>query len=263
MRGRRWESRGFVGVFAALALTFASPLQAKTRVLAFTDSHGLTPFGEALDRWLVALRDAKTADDVQSFALGGSSPAWLLTGATSPRAYVFHPGDGDVPVSRHLLHHARLKTPKLAELLDAGASDYDRQLVLLAFGTNVPGSLASYAASVTDVVRVLRVKPGTLCAWIGPPDMRRRSARWNAQVYDALATAIAAVPSPDGRPACTLVDSRRFSTYPRGGDGAHYPFSRAGTEAVNRWVEGIASEVGPMLAPPDQARADTPEQRAR
>lgn len=223
----------------------------RTRVILFTDSHGLTDFGGFMEERLRALPDIEVA----SFTLGGSAPHWLPAGHASPRAYFYSSCSGEPPNPRAKLVHKQLRGPALGALLDAGAGVYERQVVLLAYGSNVPGMMTSYRGSVEQVVRLVRERPNAACVWIGPPEMRKRSPKWLETVYRTIREGILA--AGDGKEgACLLVDSRPYAKYPaRVGDGVHYPFSPPGVAAVQAWVDGVMKEIEPVLRPPANAAA--------
>ena len=52
---------------------------------------------------------------------------------------------------------------------------------------------------------------------------------------------------PRKEPACHLIDSRRFGSYPAGGDGTHLGFDAAGVAAAGRWADGVSREIDLVL----------------
>ncbi len=240
---------------ASLALV-GSPAQAaessaRVRFVAIYDSHGLTPFGDRLDAGLLAYPGA----DLTSYTLGGASPSWLLRGQTSPRGYVFDSADGKPILPRFRLTKRDVRTPALDELLHVPEGAYERQVVILTLGSNVPGSPWVQTAPVESIVRTIDARPDALCIWVGPPSIRSWSAGYSDRVYEAIREGIRAAEAarPGRGPACHLIDSRRFSTYPPGGDGTHYGFVPSGIAAANRWADGVAREIEGILRTADAA----------
>lgn len=217
---------------------------ARTRFVTVYDSHGLTPFGDRLDGLLASYPGA----ELTSYTLGGASPSWFLHQRVSPRGYVFESCEGKPLVPRSKLRQQDVRTPVLEDLLRVPEGTYERQVVILTLGSNVPGAPAVQTAPVERVVRAINARPDTVCIWIGPPAIRSWSAAYSEEVYQAIRDGIrAAATSPKPGPACHLIDSRPFSTYPAGGDGMHYGFSAAGVAAAYRWADGVGREIDRIL----------------
>jgi hypothetical protein len=223
----------------------------RTRILFFSDSHGLTAFGDFMDNWLLTVPDS----ELHSFTIGGSSPQWWFRGTTTPRGYVFKSCDGQPLQARNNLTHRRVKTPFLPELLEVPEDHYDRQVVIVALGSNVPGRPAVHTEWTERMVRAITRRPENTCIWIAPPTMRKLSRGYSDQIYEAIRDGISAArvnapadpAGPGGR--CHLIDSRQFSEYPKGGDGVHYPFSSDGLVAAKRWTDGVIGEIQGILGP--------------
>ncbi|MEO7328780.1 MAG: hypothetical protein ABI193_09400 [Minicystis sp.] len=214
----------------------------KMRVLFLADSHALGPFGERMEQWLVGL----PAAEVHTWAIGGSSPGWWFKGNLSTHAYAFHSCDGASP-PRKTLRHLTMRAPLLVDLLKAPAGAYDRELVILGQGSNVPGTTDVYRKLSETLVRAVHAdgRPRT-CVWISPPRMKDHSLRYADEVFTSIDAGLRAA-ARDGAP-CKLVDSRKYSEYPeRDGDGVHYPFTREGVAAANRWADGVIAEIAPLV----------------
>lgn len=228
------------------------------RVLFLSDSHALGPFGEMLDTWLLGLPGA----EVSTWAIGGSSPEWWFKGNRSNHAYAFHSCDGP-PKPRKTLKHLDLHAPRLTEILPAKEGAYDRELVILGQGSNVPGTPAIYEALSAKLVKAVHDgrRPRT-CVWIAPPKMRQWGPRYAEDVFVAIANGLR-MAARDGAP-CTLIDSRKYSDYPAlEGDGVHYPFTRAGLQAARRWADGVIAELAPLVPPPPGAASARPPRGCR
>jgi hypothetical protein len=239
----------------------------RTRFVTVYDSHGLTPFGDRLDGLLVSYPGA----ELTSYTLGGASPSWFSRGRVSPRGYVFDSCDGKPLVPRSKLHQQDVRTPVLEDLLRVPEGTYERQVVILTLGSNVPGEPAVQTAPVERVVRAIDARPEAVCIWIGPPAIRSWSAAYSEEVYQAIRDGIRAaegarpvMTSARRRPACHLIDSRPFSTYPAGGDGMHYGFNTAGIAAAYRWADGVGREIDRILGikPSHDGAASGPKPRA-
>lgn len=235
---------------------------AKTRILFLSDSHGLGHFGEMVERWLVTLPNA----EVHTYALGGSSPQWWFRGNIAAHGHVFHSCDGR-PKARINLKHTRTTTPLIAELMNVPTGTYEREVVIINQGTNVPGPPSIYKEGSEKLVKAIQPEglgrthrppsgappgPPRVCVWITPPKMRDRGPRYSDLVYAAIQEGLQSA-TRDGAP-CQLIDSRKYSDYPAlDGDGVHYPFSAAGIAATTRWSQGVISELKAGLATEEPA----------
>jgi hypothetical protein len=235
---------GVIGL-AASAAQAAEPC-GRIRFVTVYDSHGLTPFGDGLDGWAASFPGA----ELTSYTLGGASPGWLLRRPVSPRGYVFSSCEGKPLLPRSRLRKRDVRTPVLEEILRVPEGTYERQVVILTLGSNVPGMPRVHTAPVETIVRAVDARPDTMCIWVGPPAIRNWSATYSDQIYQAIREGIRAAEGgrPRRGPACHLIDSRRFSTYPAGGDGTHYGFSPAGIAAAHRWADGVGREIERILS---------------
>ena len=217
----------------------------RTRFVTLYDSHGLTPFGDRLDGLLLGV----PGSDLTSYTLGGASPGWFLRRPISPRGYVFNSAEGKSILPRSKLRKHDVRTPPLDELLRVPEGAYDRQVVILTLGSNVPGAPAVHTAPVERIVRSIHARPDAVCIWVGPPAIRSWSPAYSDKVYAAIREGIRAAEGDGPRrpPACHLIDSRPFSTYPAGGDGTHYGFTPNATAAAHRWAEGVGREIDRIL----------------
>ncbi|MDI1449135.1 hypothetical protein [Polyangium sp. 6x1] len=215
----------------------------RVRFVTVYDSHGLTAFGDRLDSWLLAQKDA----ELESYTLGGASTEWLLTAKVSLRGYHYHSCDKSPILARVRLPERKLRAPTLDELL-APPGTYEKQVVLVGLGSNMPGEPSLQVGNVEQTIRRIKSRPNTVCIWIGPPSMRKWSPSFGDKVYAMLRDGIqAATDDPKAAPACHLVDSRKLSAYPDGGDGWHYGFFPAGIEAATKWADGVTSELEKVL----------------
>ena len=217
----------------------------RTRFVTVYDSHGLTMFGEQLDHFVLAQKDA----ELDSYTLGGASPEWLVTTKVSIRGYHYSNCEKAPLVPRSKLNQRKLRAPTIHELFAAPTGTYERQVVLLTLGSNIPGNPTAQIPNIEKTVRQIRSHPGALCFWIGPPSMRRWNPAFAERTYQAIRDGIAAADDHQGKagPPCYLIDSRKLSSYPDGGDGWHYGFFPAGIEGAIKWADGVAGEVKKIL----------------
>ncbi len=230
-------------LFAALTASATEPC-ARNRVLLITDSHGLTPFGEYLEDWLLTVPDT----EINTYALGGASPMWWFHSYTTPRGFVFNSCYPKTRLNRRTLQARKVPSPGLAATLASHADAYEHQTVIVAFGSNVPGPTSLYEFETERFVRAIKEHPNTTCIWIAPPNMRKREKNYMAKVYAAIETGIKKASPTSGEPACVLIDSRKYGFYPEhDGDGIHYPYTSEGMAAAHTWVAGILTELQPLL----------------
>jgi hypothetical protein len=181
--------------------------------------------------------------------MGGSSPQWWFKGNIAEHAHVFHSCDGP-PKARMNLKHVRTATPLISQLLSVPAGTYEREVVIVSQGTNVPGTPDVYTEWSAKLVKAIRPGGRRVCVWVAPPKMRDRTPRYSDRIFASIEEGLRSA-ARDGSP-CQLIDSRRYSDYPEtGGDGVHYTFSAAGIAATTKWSEGVISEL--KAAFPDQA----------
>ena len=94
--------------------------------------------------------------------------------------------------------------------------------------------------------------------------MRKWNEAFGDRTYQALREGIEAADDSHGKgePACHLIDSRKLSSYPDGGDGWHYGFFPAGIQGAIQWADGVCAAVEKILqalGPPKPFVAQRPE----
>ncbi len=232
----------------ASAAEARAPCQ-KTRIVTIFDSHGLTAFGDYIDGWALGQAHA----ELESYTLGGANPEWLLNGRASPRGHFFSSCEGVPRLPRARFHKETVRSPVIADLMKASKGLYDKQIVIVTLGGNTPGFPSVHTPRVEQIVRAINSQPEAVCVWIGPPSMRAWRDSFGDKVYDAIRAGIrdAGVGSNRAGPACHLIDSRRYTQYPkRGGDGWHYGWSPAGMAGAKGWAAGVIAEIDQLLAGP-------------
>jgi hypothetical protein len=217
----------------------------RLRFITAYDSHGLTTFGDRLDGWILGQKDA----ELLSYTLGGANPEWLVRLKESPRGYFYHSCDGIPILPRKRLDQRKLRAPSLADLLNVPEGTYEKQVVIVTMGSNVPGFPSVHTKNVEKIVRTIHARADAVCIWVGPPSMRAWTEAYAEKVYQAIRDGIAAAEDPrtPGK-ACHLIDSRPLSVYPkRGGDGWHYGFFAEGIAGGQRWADSVAHEIEKIL----------------
>lgn len=242
-------------ISVCLALT-VSPLVAeekkescaKNRILFIQDSHSLGPFGEAMDRWLVKLENT----ELRSIGLGGSHPRWWLEGGGTPHAYLYNSCSGEPIKNRKEVPHVKARAPYLPGLIKKG-DVYERQIVIIEQGGNVPGDLnETYTKPGAEIIKAIKSREENICIWIGPPIMPVWTPEYAENVYKAIRAAINKAAEDleiDPDQTCRLIDSRPLATYPKGTDGYHFPFTEEGIAEAKKWAASVNTQIQDILEP--------------
>ena len=147
---------------------FALAAQTEERVIPWVDQpppvpppaqkaiHNLTPW-ERLDSWILAQKEA----ELESYTLGGASTEWLVTAKVSLRGYHYHSCDKAPILPRARLPERKLRAPTIDELL-APKGTYEKQVVLIGLGSNMPGEPALQAGNVEQTIRRIRSRANTI-----------------------------------------------------------------------------------------------------
>lgn len=238
--------------FLWLALGLVSaPAGAADRFVVITDSHGLGRWGLEVEEWLRARKDA----EFDFFASGGSAPLQWLNGVyTTP----FGLHETSATPKGNPRTAGKILTPKLRDLWknQGSGSANERRITLIALGTNYHPDPKHRAEEIAETTRLIEIaqSESDACAWIGPPNMRRK----NFEAADVegkvsiIRAAIAAAAKKTGKPECAFIDSRLYSRYPSTGvDGIHYnwPGSKNPTEIREcvKWAAGVTAELDRRL----------------
>ncbi len=261
-------------IFFALLLSvksFASQGCVKSRISFITDSHGVGPFGDNMDRWLLTFSDF----ELHTYALGGSSPFWFLRGEngfTTPWAFFYNScSDGAYP-SISQRRGISAKSQDIKKMLAYDHSHpFNRDLVIFEQGSNVPGENSVYKNQARDLaLATRRASPDSVCFWISAPRMIKISDAQMAEVNTFInqglieAEVILKKEFPENKnPACYFINSQKYGSYPTNFpaalDGVHYPFpwTCSADEAARHlpkctdytlpWVNGIKSEMIQIL----------------
>ena len=225
---------------------------ANNRVISITDSHGMSPFFQHLEDWLVSLPDF----EVHTYNLGGTSPYSYVDSARKhsvfpPSKWAYHydscgneprvhrldmQGEGSKKMSLH--------PPLLSKILGSAPREvFDKEIVIIELGTIMHGPDEDFRRKVVaELVTLVKSRPNTSCFWIGPPKPPRAPDNFShKQVYSTLAGGILLAGG-----GCTLIDSRPHSDYPESDlwvKDVHYLFSEDGIPAGIRWADHVIERI--------------------
>ncbi|MBI3558267.1 MAG: hypothetical protein HY074_18525 [Deltaproteobacteria bacterium] len=232
------ESR-FSCLALGLLVVLSTP-SVRADVLFIGDSHSAGVFGEVLDARLRAPGLSRHSGP-RTVARCGASPSWFYSGVATHCGYFDRGADGKVV--RHS-HPLRAATPLMSTLLAYPVPPGETRITVVALGANMlelVGSPQGRKAAIGSITRMIETvhAAASACIWIGPPQMRKYSARTLELFYGVLAQAVR---SSTGE-RCVLLDSRRHTAYPpQGGDGIHYDFP-AGAPVARAWANAAFSEI--------------------
>lgn len=161
----------------------------------------------------------------------GSEPRWWLDGkVTSCGLRTLYPNGFDDEI-----HKAQ--TPKIADLLNI----VKPKITIVQLGSNLVLVSSEEREKSTDEMMNLIEKKGGQCVWISAPDSRKFSSSDIGSVYELLKKLAK-------KHHCKLIDSRKYTKYPAGGDGLHYG-GKDGAPIAKYWAEKIfVNAVKPELA---------------
>lgn len=199
------------------------------RVLYIGDSHSVGVFGHSMT---TLIRDVLPKNVIlMAVASCGSEPRWWLEGKTTNCGLrTLYPNGFDDEI-----HKAQ--TPKIAELL----SIVKPKVTIVQLGSNLVLVSDEEREKSTDAMMDLIEHKGGQCIWIGAPDSRKFSAGDINNVHNILKKLAK-------KHHCTLIDSRKYTKYPAGGDGLHYG-GKEGAPIARYWAEKVfVNAVKPVLA---------------
>ncbi len=189
-------------------------------ILFVGDSHSVGIFGHALTNLLKdnASLDAK----VTTVASCGSSPSSWLEGKRTTCGFWRQDHNGNEQSSVKGL------TPKLIKLINT----VKPKTVIIALGSNLVPLSKSARLAGTEAMMSQVSNMANQCVWIGPPDSRKFSAAEINDVYVLL-------DELSHKYHCNLIDSRKYTHYPKsGGDGLHYG-GKEGTLIAKSWADKV------------------------
>lgn len=220
-----------------LLMLFFEPISAKElpkikkplpRVLYIGDSHSVGVFGHSIT---TLIRDALPKNVAfMAAASCGSEPRWWLDGKiTNCGLRTLYPNGFDDEI-----HKAQ--TPKIAELLNI----VQPKITIVQLGSNLVLMNDEEREKATDEMMALVEHKGGQCVWVSAPDSRKFSSAELGNVYELLKKLAK-------KHRCKLIDSRKYTKYPAGGDGLHYG-GKDGVPIAKYWAEKVfVNAVKPLL----------------
>ncbi|MDD2863725.1 MAG: hypothetical protein PHC99_03255 [Methylococcales bacterium] len=199
------------------------------RVLYIGDSHSVGIFGHTMT---TLIRDDLPKNvALMAVASCGSEPRWWLEGKTTNCGLrTLYPNGFDDEI-----HKAQ--TPKIAELLNI----VKPKITIVQLGSNLVLVSDEEREKSTDAMMDLIEHKGGQCVWISAPDSRKFSATEIGNVHELLKKLAK-------KHRCKLIDSRKYTKYPAGGDGLHYG-GKDGAPIAKYWAEKVfANAIKPELA---------------
>lgn len=224
-----------------------------------------------MDQWFLTFSD----HELHTYALGGSSPFWFLRGDdgfSTSSAFLFNSCDESEYPSLQRRKAISAKSQDITKLMayDFG-HPFSRDLVVLEFGSNVPGAPIVYKDQSRDIaLAIRRTSPDSICFWVSAPRMLKISDERMREVNEYInqglteASEILKREFPQNKnPSCYFINSQKYSAYPTDFpvklDGVHYPFpwfcspeerSRNMPKCIDHtipWVNGVKNEITSIL----------------
>jgi hypothetical protein len=213
----------------SLALSFKTLAQAPLKIIHVGDSQSVGHYGSQLNQHLKTIPGA----EVSSFASGGSGAENWVTGKATEWDYYEHRHGQTKPVRKK-----NQPTPRLDVLLK---NDKEiEQVAVVQLGGNMLARSDEYNKEwIKKVVDAIK-NSGSRCIWVGPSNRRTNSDKM-ANFYRLLTSSLK-------ESDCYLVDSRKYTSYPRViGDGVHFNYF-GGDLVTSHWAKKTFDELTAHLA---------------
>lgn len=190
-------------------------ITADSRVLHIGDSHCMGIYGKTIDGLM-----RNTGATVKTEAFGGANPQWYLNGQLGVCGSYSKDENG-----KEVTTGANQKnTPLLKDMLGS----YKPDVLVVSLGANMLAySESTQRSMVTNLLDQAKAA-GCKIVWVGPPDSSKLSDSSNEKLYKVLQSEL---PKYDG----VLIDSRKYTKYPPGGDGIHY-WGDEGVKQAKNWA---------------------------
>ena len=190
-------------------------ITADSRVLHIGDSHCMGIYGKTIDG---LMRD--TGATVRTEAYGGANPQWFMNGQRAVcGSYSKDENGKEVSTGNN-----QVNTPLLSDML----SSYKPSVLVVSLGANMLAYPESTQRNMITSLLDQAKAAGCKIVWVGPPDSSKLSDSSNDKLYKILESEL---PKYDG----TLIDSRKYTKYPPGGDGIHY-WGDEGSKQAKNWA---------------------------
>lgn len=208
-------------------LILGNAVQAFSKTLIISDSHGTGAFGGELARLIEGQKE-----NVSFYAFGGTKAIdWIEGNNLTWGFWEHHTGRAD----RRATH---TNTPKLAELIIAHKPD----TIIIVLGTNmVWHEQTNQDAESIQGLLTLAKASGAKCIWVGPPDLNvqnQEQEKWVIQLHQELEQIVPAN-------GFQLISSWTFTNYPANvGDGIHYDqIPVVGEKLARAWAQGVFKRI--------------------
>ena len=190
-------------------------ITADSRVLHIGDSHCMGIYGKTIDG---LMRD--TGATVRTEAFGGANPQWFMNGQLGVcGSYSKDENGNEVTTGANQAY-----TPKLKDMLGS----YKPNVLVVSLGANMLSCSESTQRSMVTGLLDQAKAAGCQIVWVGPPDSSKLSDSDNDRFYKVLESEL---PKYNG----VLIDSRKYTKYPPGGDGIHY-WGDEGVKQAKNWA---------------------------
>ena len=186
-----------------------------SRVLHIGDSHSMGIYGQTIDGLM-----RETGATVKTEAFGGANPQWFMNGQLGVCGSYSKDENGKVSTTGN----NQRNTPLLSDML----SSYKPSVLVVSLGANMVGYNESTQRSMITSLLDQAKAAGCQIVWVGPPDSRKLSDSSCDKLYKVLESEL---PKYNG----VLVDSRKYTKYPDGGDGIHY-WGTEGVAQAKNWA---------------------------
>lgn len=190
-------------------------ITADSRVLHIGDSHCMGIYGKTIDG---LMRD--TGATVRTEAFGGANPQWFMNGQLGVcGSYSKDENGKEVTTGAN-----QTNTPKLKDMLGS----YKPDVLVVSLGANMLAYPESTQRNMITSLLDQAKAAGCQIVWVGPPDSSKLSDSDNDKLYKVLESEL---PKYNG----VLIDSRKYTKYPPGGDGIHY-WGDEGVKQAKNWA---------------------------
>jgi hypothetical protein len=213
----------FILTFFILANSFAG-----SEIFQIGDSQSAGIFGKS---WHSSVRSNQRKPFLLIARGGATTESWLDYKKLNGKFRIFARDGKNFYVERD-------KLPSLENLL----AQVSPQTVIVQLGGNmVRWSNEDIKASVHEFL-ILVNSYSNNCIWIAPPNGHARPQPRFNEFYPILKEAVE-------NEGCAFIDSRPYTYYPSWrGDGIHYDsLGLQGYYLVNKWINGLYQQIGPLL----------------
>lgn len=213
----------------------AAPQSYRPSVLFMGDSHVEGTFGSTLD----LLLRTQFGESVATFGVGGSTPAWWLSGQRTPWGYF-----------ERLWNRVERRTlGELTPHAEALIEKYHPNIIIVELGTNfIWNPIDADAINATKkLMRIIEAKTPGNCFWVGPPALGNVDVRFVSrfqEVRNMLPELMREYPK------CVYIDSTQVTRFPNNiGDHIHFDsWSPEGVEVARNWAQEVMKVINRSIS---------------